>query len=144
MSESETMPTNRPVDVTIVGPVIHGDERGRTIGFPTANLEVDPAATPSGVFAGLVVRADGTLHHAAVNVGRRPTFERNGAVLLEAHLLDFDGDLYGEVVTVRLVAFIRPERRLPSIEALVSQLRDDVTSARRMLTRLGRGSALAA
>jgi len=128
----------------VVGRVVPGDRRGRTIGFPTANLAVDPATTPHGVYAGYVARADGTLHPAAVNVGRRPTFEHDGVVLLEAHLVDFDDDLYGETITVHLVAFLRPERRLPSIDALVEQLRADVAAVRSLLATPVASAALVA
>ena len=81
------------------GVVEHGDKRGRTIGFPTANVAVagDLQLPADGVYAGWYERPDGTTHQSAINIGRRPTFyAENGLLLVEAHLLDFDGDLYDE------------------------------------------------
>ena len=88
----------------IRGPVIEGDERGRTIGFPTANIPVPKhmAWPADAVYAGWYIRPDGTRHMAAINIGRRPTFyEHAEQSLLEAHVLDFDGDLYGEQARVQ-------------------------------------------
>lgn len=128
----------RPVE--IAGEVIGGDQRGRTIGFPTANVDVgDGFLVPAdGVYAAVCRRRDGTEHPCAVNIGRRPTFyavaDRS---LVEAHLLDFDGDLYGERLSIRFVQRLRPERRFDGIEALMAQLRDDVADTRRILEVAG-------
>lgn len=128
----------RPVE--IAGEVIGGDQRGRTIGFPTANVDVgDGFLVPAdGVYAAVCRRRDGTEYDCAVNIGRRPTFyavaDRS---LVEAHLLDFDGDLYGERLSIRFVQRLRPERRFDGIEALMAQLRDDVADARRILEVAG-------
>jgi riboflavin kinase/FMN adenylyltransferase len=127
----------RPFEVR--GIVEHGDARGRTIGFPTANVAVagDIILPSDGVYAGWYVRgdgSDGTLHPSAINVGRRPTFyDENGLLLVEAHLIDFDGDLYGEKAAVRFVTRLRDEQRFSGIDALAAQLRSDVDAARAVL-----------
>lgn len=118
------------------GPVVQGDQRGRTIGFPTANVEV-PASIclpADGVYAGWYVRADGSRHGCAMNLGRRPTFyERAEVSLLEAHLLDFTGDLYGEAARVQFTDFLRSERKFDGIESLSRQLKYDIDHARSAL-----------
>jgi riboflavin kinase / FMN adenylyltransferase len=120
------------------GPVVRGDGRGGTeLGFPTANLSVpDDIALPAdGVYAGHYRRPDGTVHRAAVNVGRRPTFFEAGTapVLVEAYLLHFDGDLYGEPARVSFAHRLRDEQRFDSVEELVAQMREDVAATERML-----------
>ncbi|MGA0894227.1 MAG: bifunctional riboflavin kinase/FAD synthetase [Ilumatobacteraceae bacterium] len=118
------------------GPVVQGDQRGRTIGFPTANVEV-PASIclpADGVYAGWYVRPDGTRHGCAMNLGRRPTFyERAEVSLLEAHLLDFSGDLYAEAARVQFTDFLRSERKFDGIESLSRQLKYDIDHARSAL-----------
>ena len=119
------------------GTVVHGDQRGRQLGFPTANVEVwNRVCLPAdGVYAGWYVRPDGSEHACAINIGRRPTFyEHADHSLLEAHLLEFEGDLYGEPAKVRFVEFLRSERKFDGIEALVAQLRNDIAHARSLLT----------
>jgi riboflavin kinase/FMN adenylyltransferase len=119
------------------GKVVAGDERGRLLGFPTANVEVpNRVCLPAdGVYAGWYERPDGTVHQCAINLGRRPTFyEHADSSLLEAHLLDFDGDLYGEQAKVRFVDFLRSERKFDGIEALIAQLQQDIAHARRILS----------
>ncbi len=118
------------------GKVVKGDQRGRLLGFPTANVEVwNRICLPAeGVYAGQYVRPDGTEHDCAINLGRRPTFYENAdSVLLEAHVLDFDGDLYGEPAAVKFTHFLRSERKFDGIESLIEQLRTDVESARTLL-----------
>jgi len=118
------------------GVVEHGDHRGRTIGFPTANVAVpgDVALPLDGVYAGWYEDPDGVAHRAAINLGKRPTFyDHNGLRLLEAHLLDFDGDLYGQHAKVRFARWLRGEVKFPSIDALVERLRRDVADAREAL-----------
>ncbi|MGY6502093.1 MAG: bifunctional riboflavin kinase/FAD synthetase [Acidimicrobiales bacterium] len=118
------------------GAVVQGDQRGRQLGFPTANVPVPTAmAIPAdAVYAGWYVRPDGTRHQAAINLGRRPTFyEHADTSLLEAHLLDFDGDLYGEPARIEFVELLRSELRFESIDALVTQLNADVVHARQVL-----------
>jgi riboflavin kinase/FMN adenylyltransferase len=118
------------------GKVVQGDQRGRLLGFPTANVEVpNRVCLPAdGVYAGWYERADGETHPCAINLGRRPTFyEHADSSLLEAHLLDFDGDLYGEAARIRFTNFLRSERKFDGIDALVAQLQNDVAHARDLL-----------
>lgn len=111
------------------GTVVEGDRRGRDLGFPTANLVPDDelVAPGHGVYAAF---ANG--RPAAVNVGVRPTFETGRGLLVEAHLLDFDGELYGETLRIAFIARLRGERRFPSAEELVDQMREDVEVAREL------------
>jgi len=121
----------RPYEVR--GVVVHGDERGQLIGFPTANVEVpNKVCLPAdGVYAGVFVHPDGDTHRCAINLGRRPTFYAHADhSLLEAHLLDFDGDLYGEKARVQFSRFLRSERKFDGIDALVNQLKHDIEHAR--------------
>jgi riboflavin kinase / FMN adenylyltransferase len=118
------------------GIVVVGDKRGRLLGFPTANVEVsnEVCLPADGVYAGWYERPDGSIHGCAINLGRRPTFyEHADHSLLEAHLLDFDGDLYGERAEVRFVQFLRSERKFDGIDALVTQLKHDIESARHII-----------
>jgi riboflavin kinase/FMN adenylyltransferase len=118
------------------GAVVQGDQRGRLLGFPTANVEVSNriCLPADGVYAGVYERPNGEVHDCAINLGRRPTFyEHAETSLLEAHLLDFDGDLYGEPAKVRFVHFLRSERKFDGIDALIEQLRSDVESTRTLL-----------
>jgi len=113
------------------GEVVAGDRRGRALGFPTANLVPDQALIQPGhgIYA---ARASfgGEQRCAAVNVGVRPTFKTDLVVLIEAYLLDFDGDLYGEQLTLELLARLRGERRFGSADALIAQMHEDVQQAR--------------
>jgi riboflavin kinase/FMN adenylyltransferase len=118
------------------GTVVLGDQRGRLLGFPTANVEVpNRVCLPAdGVYAGWYERPNGDVHACAINIGRRPTFyEHADHSLLEAHLLDFAGDLYGEPARVRFTAFLRSERKFDGIDAIVAQLKLDVEHARAVL-----------
>ncbi len=118
------------------GVVAHGEKRGRELGFPTANLEVskEMQICADGVYAGWYLRPDGTRHQTAISVGRQPTFyESRPYSLVEAHLLDFQGDLYDEVGTVELVARLRGQERFGSVEALIDQMSSDVAQTRRTL-----------
>lgn len=119
------------------GKVVTGDQRGRLLGFPTANVEVTNALClpADGVYAGWYERPDGATHPCAINLGRRPTFyEHADHSLLEAHLLDFDGDLYGETAKVRFAKFLRSERKFDGVDALIAQLAIDVEHAGEALT----------
>jgi riboflavin kinase/FMN adenylyltransferase len=109
------------------GEVVTGDQRGRTLGMPTANLVPDDALVcpGHGVYAAW---AHG--HPAAVNVGVRPMFETGRGLLVEAHLIDFDGDLYGETLRIAFVERMRGEQRFESVDALVEQMQADVRQAR--------------
>lgn len=118
------------------GSVVKGDQRGRLLGFPTANVEVPSGLSlpADGVYAGWYERPSGDVHACAINLGRRPTFyEHADASLLEAHLLDFDEVLYGEVARVRFEHFLRSERKFDGVEALITQLTQDVGHARELL-----------
>ena len=120
----------------IEGRVEKGDRRGRLIGFPTANIELADYLRPaSGVYAvrAGVDRGGATQWLPGVaNIGHRPTFDK-ADVLLEAHLFDFDGDLYGRHLRVALVEFLRPERRFDGLEALKAQIAEDCRAAREVL-----------
>jgi riboflavin kinase/FMN adenylyltransferase len=109
------------------GEVVQGDRRGRELGMPTANIVPDDhlACPGHGVYA---ARANG--HPAAVNVGVRPTFETGRGLLVEAYLIDFSGDLYGETLRIAFLERMRGEKRFESVDALVAQMRLDVDRAR--------------
>ena len=114
------------------GEVVTGDQRGRELGFPTANLVPDDAliAPGHGVYAAF---ANG--HPAAVNVGVRPTFETGRGLLIESFLIDFDGDLYGQNLRVAFVERLRGEKRFPGVEELIAAMRKDVAEAREVCAR---------
>ena len=125
------------------GEVVVGDKRGRSIGFPTANVlpDTDAVIPASGVYAGFV-RFGEKEYAACTNVGVAPTFGRTER-RVEAYLLDFEGDLYGRVVDVSFVKRIRQERRFSGVDELIGQIRRDVGEARIIADGLGRGGALA-
>lgn len=118
------------------GAVVQGDQRGRDLGFPTANVAV-PAEIllpADGIYAGWYTRPDGSRFPAAISVGRRPTFYADApASLLEAYLLDFDGDLYGERARVAFVARLRDELKFDDVDALIVQMHADVAATRTAL-----------
>ena len=119
------------------GAVAHGDQRGRTLGYPTANLVPDPAhvCPGHGVYAcraAVEVRGRWETWPAATSVGVRPTFVTGRGVLVEAYLLGFEGDLYGRELRLTFLERLRGERRFDSAEALVEQMRADVEDARRI------------
>lgn len=125
----------RPFEIR--GEVVHGDQRGRTIGFPTANITVPQAMClpADGVYAGRYIDEQSRTYMCAVNLGRRPTFvERSDHSLLEAHLLDFTGDLYGQRARVTFEKFLRSERKFDGLESLRTQLADDVAAVRNTLS----------
>ena len=111
------------------GTVVEGDERGRKLGFPTANIvPSDDLVCPGhGVYAAF---ADG--RPAAVNVGVRPTFETGRGLLVEAYLIDFDGDLYGRTLRIAFISRLRGERRFSGVEELIAQMHRDVAAAREL------------
>ncbi len=118
------------------GVVAHGEKRGRELGFPTANLEVskEMQICADGVYAGWYLRPDGTRHQTAISIGRQPTFyESRPYSLVEAHLLDFQGDLYDELGTVEFVARLRGQEKFASVDALIDQMSSDVAQTRRTL-----------
>jgi riboflavin kinase/FMN adenylyltransferase len=114
------------------GPIVHGRERGRTIGFPTANLQPrTECLPPDGVYATRIVLADGA-HPSITNIGMRPTFaepERS----FEAHIFDFDRDIYGQEVRLELIERIRPERKFASGQELAQQIATDLRRAKEIL-----------
>ena len=126
----------------VVGEVVSGDRRGRTLGFPTANLRLaTDCRLRHGIYAVRLRRADGSIHDGVASYGRRPTFD-NGPPVLETHLLDFSGDLYGENVRITLVGWIRPELRFESVEGLVAEMTRDREIARRLLAESSDATAL--
>jgi riboflavin kinase/FMN adenylyltransferase len=125
------------------GPVVRGDQRGRTIGYPTANIDYshDKLIPPNGIYAcwaEVEVKDDTattlSVHKAAVNIGVNPTFTpHKKSVNVEAYLLDFDREIYGEVLTLEFVSRLRDELKFESVDALVTQIRDDVTNTNSIL-----------
>lgn len=116
----------------VVGTVIAGEKRGRTLGYPTANVRLDPACgLAHGIYA-VRLAVDGMVRDGVASFGRRPTFD-NGAPLLEVFVFDFDGDLYGREVEVTFLAYLRPERRFADAAALVRQMDADAAEARARL-----------
>ncbi|HAH09508.1 MAG TPA: riboflavin biosynthesis protein RibF [Alphaproteobacteria bacterium] len=118
---------------SVVGMVEKGDQRGRTIGFPTANVSLRGYLQPAlGVYA-VKVEIAGTLHGGVANFGRRPTFDKTD-VLLEVHVFDFQGDLYGQEIVVSFVGYLRPERKFAGLEELKAQIATDAQAARELLS----------
>jgi riboflavin kinase/FMN adenylyltransferase len=118
----------------IRGVVAHGDARGRTIGFPTANIALGQHLEPTrGVYAVLVSLADGRICKGVANLGRRPTVNAGPESRLEVHLFDFAEDLYGAELSVALTAFLRSERRFSGIDELRAQIAVDAAAARHIL-----------
>jgi riboflavin kinase / FMN adenylyltransferase len=120
----------------VSGEVIHGDKRGRELGFPTANLKLRPSCgLKHGIYA---VRVDvaGKRHDGVASFGRRPMFD-DGAPLLEVFLFDFNGDLYGQTVDVAFIGWIRHEQKFDSIEVLKRHMTSDAAQARDALRRAG-------
>jgi len=114
------------------GEVVHGDERGRELGFPTANLVPDEALVcpGHGVYACLSYEDPAHPRPAAVSIGVRPTFKTGRGELIEAYILDFDGDLYGRELRLDFLARLRGERRFETAEALIEQMHSDVQHTR--------------
>ena len=117
----------------IVGEVVHGQKLGRTLGFPTANVVLDPSCRlRHGIYA-VRFSVDGQTFGGVANFGRRPTVTDAGAPLLEVFVFDFDGDLYGKTVEVAFVDWIRGEEKFPGLEALVQAMNRDKDKARALL-----------
>jgi riboflavin kinase/FMN adenylyltransferase len=116
------------------GEVIHGDKRGRTIGFPTINMLLDHYLRPAyGVYAVKVRLPDGRVSGGAANVGIRPTFDPPKE-LLETYIFDFSGDLYGQTIEIELIERLRGEAKFDSLDALVAQMDRDVEQARAIVS----------
>jgi riboflavin kinase/FMN adenylyltransferase len=121
----------------LVGTVVHGAKRGRTIGYPTANLDQAPEliVPPNGIYATTVSVADMVEDHAAMtSVGVRPVFD-NGERQVEAHLLDWSGDLYGRTLCLNFLEWLRPEENFPSVEALIEQMARDGVATREVIAK---------
>ncbi|HEY2834917.1 MAG TPA: riboflavin kinase, partial [Rhizomicrobium sp.] len=117
--------------------VEHGDARGRTMGFPTANMHLGHCLAPAfGVYAVRVTIVENEKpvgrHDGVANFGIRPMYQID-VPLMEAHLFDFDGDLYGKHLSVELIAYIRPEAKFANLQALIDQIRADAQTARKIL-----------
>jgi len=119
----------------VAGPVVQGDQRGRTIGFPTANVAVDDLMVlpADGVYV-CTVDLDGTRYGAVTNVGVRPTFDGVRRTF-EAHLLDFSGDLYGRTIGVRMLHRLRGEQKFAGVQQLVAQIHADAQAGRTWLAQ---------
>jgi riboflavin kinase/FMN adenylyltransferase len=118
----------------IRGIVSHGDKRGRTIGFPTANVPLGRHLEPArGVYAVTTRLADGSTHKGVANIGRRPTVSTGMESRLEVNLFDFSGDIYGTDITVALHSYIRAEVRFSGLDALKAQIAADAAEAKRIL-----------
>ena len=113
------------------GVVVKGDQRGRTIGFPTANLQTESVLAPGDGVYSVVVRTPSGIHRGMANLGTRPTFEAGRS--MEVHLFDFAEDIYDQIVRVAFVARVRDERRFDGIDSLIDQLRRDEITAREQL-----------
>jgi riboflavin kinase/FMN adenylyltransferase len=122
---------------TLAGDVAHGDERGRQLGYPTANLVPDAAfVTPGhGVYAARSTTSTGETYAAAVSIGVRPTFVTGRGELIEAYLLDFTGDLYDSRLEIAFLKRLRGEKRFDSVAALIAQMARDVDAAREIYGR---------
>lgn len=120
----------------IEGRVEHGERRGQSIGFPTANVRPGEFLCPTlGVYAvraGIDEGDDTQWHDGVANLGRRPTFD-DEVLLLEVHLFDFDGDLYGRHLRVKLIEFLRPEKKFDGLDSLKAQIAEDAARARHIL-----------
>jgi riboflavin kinase/FMN adenylyltransferase len=118
----------------IRGEVLHGDRRGRTIGFPTANIALGRHLEPArGVYAVTVRMPDGSTRQGVANIGRRPTVSAGTESRLEVNIFDFDGDLYGAELTVALHSYLRPEQKFAGLDALKAQIAADAAEAQRLL-----------
>jgi riboflavin kinase/FMN adenylyltransferase len=119
----------------VAGKVVHGEGRGRSIGVPTANIFTDVGMTPvSGVYAAWATDEDGGRHQALVNIGVRPTFAPSTALSVEAHLLDFEGDLYGQQLRLAMVRRIRSEIAFEGVDQLRAQISLDIDEGRSILS----------
>jgi len=120
----------------VSGEVIHGEKRGRGLGFPTANLRLDPSCElKHGIYA-VRVAAGGRRYGAVASFGRRPMFD-NGAPLLEVFLFDFDGDLYGQTIDVAFIGWVRQEQKFESLDLLKRTMANDSERAREAIARAG-------
>jgi riboflavin kinase/FMN adenylyltransferase len=120
---------------TVSAKVSGGKRLGRTLGFPTANMALDPSVgLRYGIYAVRLRRADGTLHDGVASFGRRPTVDEDGAPLLETFVFDFSDDLYGETCSVSLFGFLRGEEKFDGLDALTARMKRDEAEARALLS----------
>ncbi len=120
---------------SVLGTVVRGDGRGKQLGFPTANLDAESECHPGeGVYIGLALHGE-RRHGAVCNIGRRPTFHRDSPPLVEVHLLDYSGDLYGERLEVVFLKRLREERKFASVDELVRQIASDRATAEEFFRR---------
>lgn len=125
----------------VEGEVVPGDRRGRTLGYPTANVRLDACELRHGIYAVRLQRPGGAILDGVASYGRRPTFD-DGPPLLEVFAFDFSGDLYGETVSVAFIDWIRPELKFGSVEELVAAMNGDSVRARAILAAAGPGTLL--
>jgi riboflavin kinase/FMN adenylyltransferase len=119
------------------GVVVHGAKRGRTIGVPTANITPDIALpVRAGIYA-VTLSVEGRTLPAVASLGTNPTFVEGGGLVLEVHVLDFDGDLYDKRVRTTFVEHLRDEAKFDGVDALIEQIRRDIEAARHVLRRAG-------
>ena len=122
--------------------VVQGDQRGRTIGFPTANIQLGRHLEPArGVYAVTIRLPDGSVKPGVANIGRRPTVNAGPESRLEVNIFDFAGDLYGQELAVALYAYLRPEQKFSGLEELKTRIAADATYARQILDRKPPGFA---
>ncbi len=122
----------------VAGPVVHGDGRGQAIGIPTANIQVPPGKLipANGIYA-TWAEVEGKKYPAATSIGVRPTFTPEESLShLEAHILDFNGDLYGHPIKLDFVEYLRPEEKFPSTEKLLEQIQRDIKNTREILSKI--------
>ena len=128
---------------TVEAEVIGGKQLGRTLGYPTANMRLDPGVClRNGIYAVRFRRADGSLHDAVASFGRRPTVTSDGEPLLETFLFDFSGDLYGEIASVSFFGHLRNELKFDGLEPLMVQMKQDDAEARALLAGVSALSAI--
>ncbi|GHU68143.1 hypothetical protein FACS189447_10610 [Spirochaetia bacterium] len=115
----------------IKGEIVHGKHLGRTVGMPTANIKADASqlTIPLGVYASTIT-VRGKVYVGLTNIGTRPTIDNDAAVIIETHILDFDADIYGEIVTLEARHFIRAIRKFDSLEEVKNQVQRDIVDAR--------------
>ncbi|WP_377295988.1 bifunctional riboflavin kinase/FAD synthetase [Rhizobium sp. SGZ-381] len=120
---------------TVEAEIVGGEQLGRTLGYPTANMALAPEVElKPGIYAVRFRRPDGTLYNGVASYGRRPTVTENGAPLLETFVFDFSGSLYGEICSVSFFGYLRPELKFDGLDALVVQMKRDEEEARALLS----------
>jgi riboflavin kinase len=122
--------------ISICGRVVHGRKKGRELGFPTANVDADAGLLENGVY-GVYVSLKGDQYQGIMNVGVKPTFESNLEKTIEVHLLEFQSDIYGELIECQLLFKVRDEREFPAIEFLKHQIKEDIRYAKQTFKLMG-------